>query len=229
MTRASSTLYMNWRLAVNGVRNHMCANQGWHSKHPIKWAICRSKLCAKITYGHNDPIKILWHLPTNYQAHEWRTCTSWEETFLHTWCGCELMSTAHGLAPSIMACSLRPRHGSVLGQLGSKTSKGDGDQHPGQWCTLHDQTESAQLRTARSRRIGSWCIIIIVVVVLREGGEDFAQAQKIILKSWGALRSGIRKSLVLCIVIQKQKVAQTSFVSQENDFLTFESHSSNCG
>lgn len=43
-----------------------------------------------------------------------------------------VISTAHGLAPSIIVCSLQPRHGSVLGQLERKTSEGDRDQYPGQ-------------------------------------------------------------------------------------------------
>lgn len=124
-----------------------------------------------------------------------------------------VISTAHGLAPSIIVCSLQPRHGSVLGQLERKTSEGDRDQYPGQWCIpswiwpQSDSPHSSGRLNLGALVVVFYIIIVVGVVVFGEGG-GFSPGSENHSQIMRAGRHGVEFEtvLVVCIAIRKQRL-----------------------
>lgn len=123
---APSTLLTNRRWAVNGGSNHMCTYRGWPNKHPtFQGAIVSAEIIfANNMHGHDDLINILsTYLPTmkhmnGGHRHDGKKLSFMRGVYVN------VISTAHGRAPSIMACSLQPRHGSVLGTARKENKRG---------------------------------------------------------------------------------------------------------
>jgi len=176
---APSTLFTNQRSAVNGGSNHMCTYRGWPNKHPtLKGAMVSAKIILPTIYMATMTPSI--SLVPTYQL--WSTWVVDIDMMGRNFLSCDVciyvnvISTAHGLAPSIIACSLQPRHGSVLGQLERETSEGDGDQNPGQWYTpswirpQSDSPHSSGRLNLGALEVVFYIIIVVGAVVLRGGG-----------------------------------------------------------